>query len=59
VALKTELLRRKLWPTRESARTVILEYLEVFYNQTRLHSALSYRSPVKFEKDRMREVTAA
>ena len=57
--LKTELLYRHSWPTRESARTAIFEYLEGFYNRYRLHSALGYRSPADFEEGRMRETTAA
>jgi putative transposase len=57
--LKSELLYRPSWPTRESVRTAIFEYLEGFYNRYRLHSALGYRSPADFEEGRMREVTAA
>ncbi|HET9870819.1 MAG TPA: IS3 family transposase, partial [bacterium] len=26
------------------------EYIEVFYNRTRMHSSLGYKSPVEFEK---------
>ena len=57
--LKTELLYRDRWPTRESAKTAIFEYLEVFYNRTRIHSSLGYRSPAEFEESRMRETAAA
>ncbi len=57
--LKTELLYRRSWPTRECAQTAIFEYLEGFYNHYRLHSALGYRSPADFEEGRMRETTAA
>ena len=57
--LKTELVYRHSWPTRESVRTAIFEYLEGFYNRYRLHSALGYRSPTDFEEGRMREATAA
>jgi putative transposase len=57
--VKTELLDRGRWSTQEAARVAIFEYLEGFYNRTRLHSALGYKSPADFEEDRMRETTAA
>ena len=57
--LKTELLYGERWPTRESAKTAVFEYLEVFYNRRRLHSALGYKSPADYEEDRIRETTAA
>jgi putative transposase len=57
--LKTELLHRNRWPTRETARVAIFEYLEGFYNRRRLHSALGLKSPAEFEESRMRETTAA
>jgi putative transposase len=48
--LKTELVhRRRRFPDREAARSAIFEYLEGFYNRRRLHSALSFRSPVDYE----------
>lgn len=57
--LKTELVNRHRYPTREAARTAIFEYLEAFYNRTRIHSSLGCRSPADFEEDRMREASAA
>lgn len=47
--LQTELLDRQSWPTRESLRLAIFEYIEVFYNRRRRHSALGYLSPMEFE----------
>ncbi len=57
--LKRELVDRASWPTRESVRSAVFEYIEVFYNRRRLHSALDYKSPVDYEEDRMREGVAA
>lgn len=57
--LKAELVSQAKFPSREIARVAIFEYLEAFYNRTRIHSSLGYRSPVDFEEDRMRESTAA
>ncbi len=57
--LKAELVSRVRFPSREAAKTAIFEYLEVFYNRTRLHSSLGYRSPSDFEKGRMGESSAA
>lgn len=47
--LKSELLHHCRFQTRDQARQAIFEYIEVFYNRQRLHSALGYRSPVEFE----------
>lgn len=47
--LKTELVHRSSWSTREEARGDLYAYLEGFYNQKRIHSALGYRSPAEFE----------
>jgi len=47
--LKNELVHRQAFATRDQARAAIFEYVEVFYNRQRLHSALGYQSPVDFE----------
>lgn len=48
-SFKGELIDRWRWPTRLAARRAIFEYLEVFYNRQRRHSALGYLSPAAFE----------
>jgi putative transposase len=47
--LKEELIYRHPWPTRARARQAIFEFIEVFYNRQRLHSALGYLSPAEYE----------
>ena len=39
------------WATRAELRSAIFEYIEGFYNPTRLHSTLGMRSPVEYEAD--------
>lgn len=48
--LKRELIYGNRFRTRAQARQAIFEYIEVFYNRIRLHSALGYMSPVEFEQ---------
>ncbi|HEY8532024.1 MAG TPA: IS3 family transposase [Limnochorda sp.] len=48
--LQTELLNRGSWPTRQTLKTAIFEYIEVFYNRRRRHSALGYLCPEAFER---------
>ena len=57
--LKTELLYRSNWPTRQVVRTAIFEYIEGFYNTRRRHSALGHLSPAEFEEVRLVEEDAA
>jgi len=47
--LKTELVHHEHYATRDRARSSIFEYIEGFYNRTRLHSTLGYQSPEAFE----------
>jgi putative transposase len=47
--LKTELIHPRIFSHRTLARTVIAEWIEVFYNRQRLHSTIGYLSPVQFE----------
>lgn len=48
--LKKELVHGFKFRTREEARRMIFEYIEVFYNRQRLHSSLGYVSPATFEQ---------
>jgi putative transposase len=49
-SLKRELAPDDVFATRDQARGAIFEYLEVFYNRVRRHSALGYVSPDEFER---------
>lgn len=44
-ALKVELVNRRQFPTRETATREIARWIELFYNQRRLHSGLGYKTP--------------
>ena len=47
-SLKGECLDQHAWPTRNAARRAIVDYIG-WFNGTRLHSALGYRTPNEFE----------
>ena len=50
--LKTELVYHRRYESRAEARNDIFEYIEVFYNRIRLHSAIGYESPESYESQR-------
>jgi transposase InsO family protein len=52
--IKTELIHRTKWQTREEARAAIYNWIESWYNRKRLHSTLGYRSPDEFEDEEER-----
>ena len=49
-SLKTELVYRTKFKTREEARAAIFEWIECWYNAERRHSALEYMAPNEYEK---------
>ncbi|RKZ31576.1 hypothetical protein DRQ36_01710 [bacterium] len=51
--LKTELIYFEKYRSRNEARRSIFEYIEVFYNRQRRHSALGYMPPAEFEETRL------
>ena len=48
--LKTEMAYHKRFVSKAQARVAIFEYIEMFYNPTRLHAALDYLRPQTFEE---------
>ena len=48
-SLKYEVVYQRRFASCAEARTAIFHYIETFYNRTRLHSSLAYRSPITFE----------
>jgi putative transposase len=51
-SLKTERTARKVYRSREQARSDVFDYIERFYNPRRRHSTLGYVSPIQFEQAR-------
>jgi putative transposase len=56
--MQVELLDRKRWATRVELANAIFEYLEIFHNRQRRHSALGMLTPAEFEA-RHTTITAA
>ena len=46
-SLKKEHVHQARFRTRAEARAAVFEYVEVFYNRQRLHSAVGYRTPAE------------
>lgn len=49
-SLKTELVYRRNFRTREEAKREIFKWIETWYNRQRRHSALDYMTPDEYEK---------
>jgi putative transposase len=57
--LKNERVHRTQYPTRDHARIDIARYIELSYNQIRLHSALGYKTPNEVEQEWFEQHPAA
>ncbi len=53
--LKKELIYLRNFETRDQAAVEIFEFIEIFYNRKRLHSALGYKSPLEFRMENLVE----
>ncbi len=54
--LKTELVYHEIYRSRSEAKRSLFEYMESYYNRSRKHSYLGYRSPVEYENTRFKQV---
>lgn len=53
--LEIELLAERRFYTRAQAKQEVFEYIEVYYNRIRIHSANGYLSPIEFETNAKRQ----
>jgi putative transposase len=56
--MQVELLDRRAWRTRIELANAIFEYLEIFHNRQRRHSALGMLTPIEFETRHQTETVA-
>ena len=49
--IKSELIYRRTYSNRENAELDVFEYIEIWYNRKRLHSALGYKTPSQIENE--------
>lgn len=47
--LKNEVMHDRLFASKDEARAVVSNYIEVYYNRQRLHQTLGYQTPVAVE----------
>jgi len=48
--LKNEVIHHIDFESRDKARAAVFDYIELFYNRSRMHQSLGYVSPVEFER---------
>ncbi len=49
--MQVELLDRQRWRTRIELANAIFEYLEIFHNRQRRHTAIGMRTPIEYERN--------
>ena len=59
-SMQIELLNRQRWKTRVELANAIFDYIEIFHNRQRRHSALGYLTPIEYElRSNQNTITAA
>lgn len=48
--LKNEVMHDRLFSTRDEAKAVVNDYIEMYYNRLRLHQTLGYQTPMAVEE---------
>lgn len=48
--LECERIRRRIYPTKDAARTEVFDYIEMFYTPKRRHGSTGNLSPVEFKR---------
>jgi putative transposase len=56
--IESDLIWRTSFQSRRQATNAIARSIDGFYNPIRRHSALDYKSPIKFESEAKRETIA-
>jgi transposase InsO family protein len=57
-SLKTELVYQTRFRTRWEAKAALFEYIEIFYNRRRRHSAVGYRTPAQAHVEMLMKAAA-
>jgi transposase InsO family protein len=56
--MQVELLNRRRWKTRVELATAIHDYIEIWHNTRRRHSALDMLTPTEFENYHQQQIVA-
>lgn len=56
--LKRERIKRRIYPTREAARSDVFDYIEMFYNPRRRHGTSDDLSPIEYERRYFQSLTS-
>jgi transposase InsO family protein len=57
--IKRELTDDIEWSSKEELEAALFEYIEIYYNRTRLHSTLDYITPAEYDSNYWQAAQAA